>query len=292
MQTHHFRSLAVAIVLLGIGWLPIAADAVVWHEQQLLAAMTPVPGSRLDSRAQMGHPRGVTLLKGLWSNHAAQSPLSAPAAPAKQSDEDVSRKSAGCLKCHKPDSASMHVDSHPIGCTDCHGGDAGAMLPAGAARGSKGFLEVQSRAHVPHLLDIWKTSANPVRSAAAVLDESLDFIRFVNPGDLRVADRACGACHESADKPIVSSVRGSMMTHGAMLWGAALYNNGAFPQKTYQFGEFYTRDGSPGKAVASTAPTELAVSVCCGLSCRVEIPATGALVPENHGLGWPRSFRC
>jgi len=50
------------------------------------------------------------------------------------------------------------------------------------------------------------------------------------------------------------NVRTSMMTHGAMLWGAALYNNGAFPLKTYQFGEFYTRSGLPGRAVTNPAP--------------------------------------
>src|SRR4029079_17893104 len=42
----------------------------------------------------------------------------------------------------------------------------------------------------------------------------------------------------------------------AMLWGAALYNNGAFPLKTYQFGEFYTRDGQPGKAVGQPAASQ------------------------------------
>ena len=36
-----------------------------------------------------------------------------------------------------------------------------------------------------------------------------------------------------------------MMTHGAMLWGAALYNNGAFPLKTPRFGESYGPDGTP-----------------------------------------------
>ena len=43
------------------------------------------------------------------------------------------------------------------------------------------------------------------------------------------------------------------MTHGAMLWGAALYNNGAYPFKNDQFGEFYTRDGEPGKRLSRSA---------------------------------------
>jgi hypothetical protein len=117
------------------------------------------------------------------------------------------------------------------------------MLAPGTARESTQFGDVQDRAHVPSRLDIWKTSANPARSAAAVLQESLEFIRFVNPGDLRVADQACGACHETMDKPLVSSVRTSMMTHGAMLWGAALYNR-RLPLKTYRR-RVHTRDGIP-----------------------------------------------
>ncbi len=34
-----------------------------------------------------------------------------------------------------------------------------------------------------------------------------------------------------------------MMTHGAFLWGAALYNNGAYPDKRPAFGESYSRGG-------------------------------------------------
>jgi hypothetical protein len=36
-----------------------------------------------------------------------------------------------------------------------------------------------------------------------------------------------------------------MMTHGAMLWGAALYNNGGYPLKDTRFGESYSETGAP-----------------------------------------------
>jgi hypothetical protein len=36
-----------------------------------------------------------------------------------------------------------------------------------------------------------------------------------------------------------------MMRHGAMLWGAALYNNGGAPDKNYRFGQAYGLDGVP-----------------------------------------------
>ena len=46
-----------------------------------------------------------------------------------------------------------------------------------------------------------------------------------------------------------------MMTHGAMLWGAALYNNGAFPLKTPHFGESYGPDGLPQRLITFPPPT-------------------------------------
>ena len=47
-----------------------------------------------------------------------------------------------------------------------------------------------------------------------------------------------------------------MMTHGGMLWQAALYNNGAFPYKDAHFGESYSPDGEPQRIQTVPAPTE------------------------------------
>lgn len=183
---------------------------------------------------------------------AQNAPSPQPAMPpTRQSAEEAARKSAGCLTCHKPDTPTMHeARTVQLGCTDCHGGDATASAPAGAARGSRPFDEAKRRAHVEPRLDLWTSSANPVRAGAATLWESYEFIRFVNPGDLRVARETCGGCHRDQ----ATAVPTSMMTHGAMLWGAALYNNGSFPSKTYQFGEFYTRDGLPGMVTIDPPP--------------------------------------
>ncbi len=46
-----------------------------------------------------------------------------------------------------------------------------------------------------------------------------------------------------------------MMTHTGFLWGAALYNNGAFPYKNTRFGESYGRDGLPQSIKTSPPPT-------------------------------------
>ena len=51
-------------------------------------------------------------------------------------------------------------------------------------------------------------------------------------------------------------MRSSMMTHGAMLWEAALYNNGAFPLKNARFGENYAADGTPERLQTIPQPTQ------------------------------------
>ncbi len=47
-----------------------------------------------------------------------------------------------------------------------------------------------------------------------------------------------------------------MMTTGAMLWGAALYNNGSFPLKNYRWGESYAADGTPQRLITVPQPTK------------------------------------
>jgi hypothetical protein len=140
----------------------------------------------------------------------------------------------------------MHSASHVVlGCTDCHGGD--------PRRGLK-----KEQAHIPpRNPEFWSTSANPPRSDVWLNHESPEFIRFINPGDLRVAEEACGLCHGE----IVRKVERSMMNHGAMLWGAAMYNNGALPYKNYRFGQAYGADGVPLRLInyAPVAPNETKV---------------------------------
>jgi hypothetical protein len=150
-----------------------------------------------------------------------------------QTQAEANAKSTGCLQCHNG-VEPMHKASHVVlGCTDCHGGNA-----------TRGLTKEQ--AHVPpRHPEFWKTSANPPNSNAWLNHESSEFIRFMNPGDLRVAKQSCGLCHGE----IVRNVKHSMMRHGAMLWGAALYNNGSFNHKNYRFGQAYDPDGVPLKLV-------------------------------------------
>jgi LPXTG-motif cell wall-anchored protein len=180
-----------------------------------------------------------------------------------QSPQEAEAKSAGCVTCHTPmDAATMHESTAVrIGCTDCHGGDATAHVTTGTTPGSSSYEQAKNKAHVqPRFPDAWgkkrnpPSAANPVRSYTLLNRESPEFVRFVNPGDLRVAHLSCGVsgCHVAQ----VANLRHSLMTHGGMLWGAALYNNGAFPLKNARFGESYGPDGSPQRLMTDPPPTK------------------------------------
>jgi hypothetical protein len=113
---------------------------------------------------------------------------------------------------------------------------------------------VKEKAHVqPRDPSFKSRSALPARSYTKWLKESAEYIKFVNPGDLRVAPETCGTlgCHAAETRAVSTS----MMTHAGMLWGAALYNNGGYPTKNTRFGESYNRDGLPQSMMSSPKPT-------------------------------------
>jgi len=200
----------------------------------------------------------VLVASGLWFQPAqAQETVPVPEKeafplPAELSDLDLLRqskdladaKSVGCMECHQ-NSHDPHWDGKQdqkqtffLGCVDCHGGNPNAAD--------------KHQAHVqPRFPEAWPTAANPVRSYTLLNHECPEFIRFVNPGDLRIAHITCGNCHAQE----VLQNRMSMMTHGCMLWGAALYNNGAFPLKPARFGEAYSMHGTPLRLQTWPPPT-------------------------------------
>lgn len=168
-------------------------------------------------------------------------------------------KVEGCVSCHgmiEPmhkygttetlEKLKEGKDAVGLSCTACHGGNPAAKL--------------KEEAHVrPKFPDEWRrasnySGANPERSNTLLNRESWEFVRFVNPGDLRVAPKTCGSasCHEIESK----NVARSMMTHGAMLWGAALYNNGSFHLKDPRFGESYSEAGAPQTLLATDITDE------------------------------------
>jgi hypothetical protein len=215
------------------------------------------------------HALGFAVLCAAGLAHSANEKLPekaytvAPSAPERQTAQQAFAKTEGCMSCHtQTDEHTMHANPGVVlGCTDCHGGDAtvkwnGKEEKQGtlaydhtrAAR-EKGFaLEYRAaldKAHIaPRNEKFWNypSSANPKRSYAKLNKEHPAYIRFINPGDLRVAREACGACH----LPIIQAQERSLMSTSAMLWGGASYNNGILPYKRYILGEAYTQDGQPG----------------------------------------------
>src|ERR1051326_7004576 len=164
----------------------------------------------------------------------------------------------GCLKCHDKiepmhrygptvagalDKLDNGKDALGLTCTACHGGNPVAIT--------------KEEAHVqPRFPREWMRGGKfrvPERSGPLIERESLEFVRFINPGDLRVAEKTCGSseCHSSEP----AAVGKSMMRHGAMLWGAALYNNGGYPIKDATFGESYSASGAPQTLIQIPQPT-------------------------------------
>ena len=187
--------------------------------------------------------RAVLLLSLAWSGchdhhsrHKGAPAVDQPFQPGRETN-------AGCVHCHgELDAPTMHAaGSVTIGCTDCHGGDATSY-------------ELKSSHVHPRHPDLWPSSANPERLYAGLNREDPAWIRFVNPGDLRVAGVTCGRCHPGE----VRRVRKSMMAHGAMLWGAALYNNGVVPFKNARFGEAYAPNGTPLRLQTTDRPVDAA----------------------------------
>ena len=167
--------------------------------------------------------------------------------PETQTKEEAAVKSAGCISCHTASDAwTMHrTEAVVLGCTDCHGGNASVRLTTPLLDfKDPAYVALRDKAHVlPRYPEgwHWPSSANPKRSFTLLNKESPEFIRFMNPGDLRVARLACGSCH----LPIVQASERSLMATSAMLWGGAAYNNGILPFKRPVLGEAYTADGTP-----------------------------------------------
>ena len=141
-----------------------------------------------------------------------------------------------------------------LGCADCHGGDAGgARRPRSLGFDDPAYVAARDRAHVLprypkswHYPDLGQSEAQ----LHAAQQEAPEFVRFVNPGDYRVAREACGACHIET----IEAAERSLMATGAMLWGGAAYNNGILPYKNYVLGEAYTATASRRRSSRPASP--------------------------------------
>ncbi len=215
---------------------------------------------------------------------AAVQYTSHPPAPERQSVMDADRKSSGCVTCHTAtDRHTMHQNPGVVlGCTDCHGGDSAVRRPKDAEYKGKDeslYSMAMNRAHIsPRFPKVWNTPAsnNPEGSYAKLNREAKEFIRFINPGDLRVARDACGACHLET----VQAVERSLMATSAMLWGGASYNNGILKFKRYILGEAYTAD-SVGAILKNPVPVNEHMTKMGILPSVAPLPAWETIPPGD-----------
>ncbi len=204
-----------------------------------------------------------------WTTSLSQSVVPNKAVTGNLQQTQTTARLEGCVTCHGPiepmhkygatgQLEKLNGDKDAVGltCTGCHGGN---PVPRKNTDDVRDVERIKSEAHVrPRFPDEWKrdgkyTGANPERTNTLLTRESWEFVRFINPGDLRVAAKTCGSssCHEVESK----NVARSMMTHGAMLWNAALYNNGGFPLKDGRFGESYNENGASQTLIQTPAPS-------------------------------------
>jgi len=175
----------------------------------------------------------------------------------RQPQQEADAKSTGCLSCHQGIEPMHASNAVKLGCTDCHGGDATAAAAAGVTSGAE-YDAAKNKGHIhPRFPKRWArdgkpSTSNPVNSFTLLNEESPEFVKFVNPGDLRVAREACGGCHLKQ----VNAVPKSTMATAAVFWAAASYANGILGQKYAILGENYTRDGKPGLIKPVTPLTE------------------------------------
>ena len=153
------------------------------------------------------------------------------------SERGAPAPSTGCIGCHKTTEDPHPVDQN-ISCVDCHGGN--------------GVAATREEAHPsPRHADRWPTSGNPTSSFTLLNNENYEWIRFVNPSDMRAAPVACGRCHDA----LIRNVQKGSMTNSAQVYSTALYNNASVPFKDALFAENYTPRGEPQIIRTIPAPT-------------------------------------
>ncbi|NOZ52337.1 MAG: hypothetical protein GXP08_04195 [Gammaproteobacteria bacterium] len=136
--------------------------------------------------------------------------------PAKPESVVYTKTAPGCLQCH------ANIENiHPnisIACTECHGGDYSTI--------TKQQAHVQTNGRV-----IYDDSVPP-------LDDDLAYQQFVNPSNLRVAEKTCGRCHTGH----VERVKKSLMAHTAGHHSGGLYQSSIDSSKTPTYGTVAVED--------------------------------------------------
>ena len=145
-----------------------------------------------------------------------------------------------CMSCHngsqRDDYAGPGLENpHPfpgadmLTCSQCHGGDPNAELaedahvPPPPEIGDRDQWENDAFAYF-NRLTLTGIDKLPDYTVDGVTYTAIDYLQFVNPGDLRVVQegRSCGQCHA----PHVDSVSGSLLATEAGVLSGAMYAAG------------------------------------------------------------------
>jgi len=174
--------------------------------------------------------------------------------------EEVVLHRSNCEVCHQPlnkaGKAEGIEDIHPwvaLECTDCHGGhpwicDGTIVETSGGKQCDTGWVYDQTRAHVgPGSGEAY------IRNLSSAQLDNIDqeYLRFVNPGDFRVANYTCGGgsakagefggCHST----IVDNVPRSTMAHTSGEITVARYRAGITEYPAGEFGAVDLLDPNP-----------------------------------------------
>src|SRR5262245_14282138 len=189
------------------------------------------------SRGSRIFPVLLIILTACWAVGAmASTQTQAPLRLAEPSARS-GQASDGCMTCHV-NAKDPHPVQQSLTCVDCHGGN--------------GTATTKDEAHPrPAFPDVWKSSANPHATYTLLNHERHEWIRFVNPSDLRVAAVVCARCHEA----IVRSVQKGSMTNSAQVYSTELYNNASVPFKDAMIVENYTPRGEAQIIHTNPPPT-------------------------------------
>jgi len=139
----------------------------------------------------------------------------------------------GCVSCHGG-IEEMHP-GFPLSCTDCHGGD--------------GEAKRKDDAHVQPRFE------RPNDETVPPNDFDLAHARFVNPTDLRVAERVCGDCHGELVQHLMTSLHGTTAAH----LSDGFFEMGLNDERTSPYAVFGTEapDGHEGEVDRLVQPPAL-----------------------------------
>ncbi|HLU40014.1 MAG TPA: hypothetical protein VK081_11545 [Planctomycetota bacterium] len=140
-----------------------------------------------------------------------------------QSGRDVASSAQSCMTCHNGSHADDYAgpgleNPHPfpgadnLSCTTCHGGNpngrdaASSHVPPPPEIGDREKQRTDPKAYF-NKLTLTGLDKVPDYTVDGVTYTGLDYLQFVNPGDVRVAKagRACGACHQTHAECVYNS---------------------------------------------------------------------------------------